>query len=77
MTSVGKIYKPTLRCEAARLRVLELVQNELGLPSADVEVTDGGTRGMRVTVKLAECDKPSAPDVEKALAAYLFEANVQ
>ena len=77
LTSVGKIYKPNLRCEAAKLRVRELVRNELGLPTADVAVVDGGARGMRVTVTLAVEDRPSVPAVEKALAAYLFEAEVR
>jgi fatty-acyl-CoA synthase len=77
LTSVGKIYKPNLRCEAAKLRVMELVRNELGLPTADVAVVDGGARGMRVTVTLAVEDRPSVPAVEKALAAYLFEAEVR
>ncbi|MFT4827594.1 MAG: fatty-acyl-CoA synthase [Paracoccaceae bacterium] len=77
LTAVGKIYKPTLRCDAARLRVTDLVRTELGLPTAGVHVTDGGARGMRVTVTLSEADRPSAPAVEKALAAYLFEAKVQ
>ena len=77
LTSVGKIYKPNLRCEAAKLRVRELVRNELGLPTADVAVVDGGARGMQVTVTLAVEDRPSVPAVEKALAAYLFEAEVR
>ncbi|AXI48203.1 acyl-CoA synthetase [Sulfitobacter sp. SK012] len=77
LTTVGKIYKPSLRCEAARLRVVDLVQNELGLSPAGVEVLDGGTRGMRVTVTLCEADRPSALIVENVLAAYLFEAEVQ
>lgn len=77
LTSVGKIYKPSLRCEAARLHVADLVHNALGLPKAVVEVVDGGARGMRVTVTLAADDQSSAAAVEKALAAYLFEAKVQ
>tara|TARA_R110002126_G_scaffold286859_1_gene439061 strand:+ start:19845 stop:21701 length:1857 start_codon:yes stop_codon:yes gene_type:complete len=77
LTSVGKIYKPSLRCEAARLHVADLVHNVLELPKAVVDVVDGGARGMRVTVTLAADDRPSAPAVEKALAAYLFEAKVQ
>jgi fatty-acyl-CoA synthase len=77
LTSVGKIYKPSLRCKAAKLRVTDLVQNELELSSAGVEALDGGARGMRVTVTLSEADRSSVPTVEKALAAYLFEAKVQ
>ncbi len=77
LTTVGKIYKPSLRCEAAKMKVAELVQNELGLPNASVDVVDGGARGMRVTVTLAKDDQSSVPAVEKALAAFLFEARVQ
>ncbi len=77
LTTVGKIYKPSLRCEAARLRVEELVRDELGLQAAEIEATDGGARGMRVTVTLDEADRPRAPEVETALAAFLFEAVVR
>ena len=77
LTTVGKIYKPSLRCKAAKLRVTDLIQNELGLSPTGVEALDGGARGMRVTVTLAEADRPSVPTVEKALAAYLFEAKVE
>jgi fatty-acyl-CoA synthase len=76
LTTVGKIYKPSLRCDAAKLMVTGLVHNDLGLPGASVDVVDGGARGMRVTVTLGEADQSSAPTVEKALAAYLFEARV-
>jgi hypothetical protein len=39
-------------------------------------VKEGGRRGLRVTVLLQEAARPSVPAVEKALAAYLFEAQV-
>lgn len=77
LTLVGKIYKPSLRCEAARMMVADLVCNELGLSAAGVEVVDGGARGMRVAVTLTEDDRGSVPALEKALAAYLFDAKVQ
>ena len=77
LTTVGKIYKPSLRCDAARLMVTELVHTDLDLPDASVDVLDGGARGMRVTVSLADADRSSASAVEKALADYLFEAQVQ
>lgn len=77
LTTVGKIYKPSLRCDAAKLRVADLVHNELGLPSSDIDVVDGGARGMRVTVTLAAGYSESVPLLEKELATYLFEAVVQ
>jgi len=77
LTTVGKIYKPSLRCEAAKRKVSELVHDELGLNNAGIDAVDGGARGMRVTVTLAEDDRSSVPTLEDALAAYLFEARVQ
>ena len=77
LTSVGKIYKPVLRCEAAKLRVTDLVHNEMGLGDANIDVVDGGARGMRVTVSVVKGDKSFVPALEQALAAYLFEAKVQ
>lgn len=76
LTTVGKIYKPSLRCDAAKRMVTGLVHNDLGLPGADINVVDGGARGMRVTVTLAGADRASAAAVKEALAAYLFEAKV-
>ena len=49
----------------------------MGLPGAQVDVVEGGARGMRVTVTLADDDKSSAGAVEKALADFLFEAQVE
>jgi fatty-acyl-CoA synthase len=77
LTTVGKIYKPRLRCDASKSMVSGLVHKELGLPEADVDVVDGGVRGMRVTVTLNQADQSSVPTVEKALASYLFEARVR
>jgi fatty-acyl-CoA synthase len=77
LTTVGKIYKPSLRCDAAKTRIADLVQNELGLASARVDVVAGGSRGMRVTVTLSEDDPSSVGEVQTALAAFLFEAQVQ
>lgn len=76
LTTVGKIYKPALRSEIARLRVEELLRDELALPQAVVEVVAGGARGMCVNVTLPAKDGASVSEVETALAAYLFEARV-
>lgn len=77
LTTVGKIYKPSLRCDAAKLRVTDLVHNEMGLHAAAIHVVDGGARGMRVTVTVVEADQASVPTLEQALAAYVFEAKLQ
>jgi fatty-acyl-CoA synthase len=76
LTAVGKIYKPSLRCEATKQMVTELVNNELGASEAKVEVVDGGVRGLRVIVTLAEAAQSLVSTVENALSSYLFEAKV-
>ena len=76
LTTVGKIYKPQLRCDAAARLVTRVVHEQLALPQARVQATEGGRRGLRVTVTLPEAARASVQAVEQALAAYLFEAQV-
>jgi fatty-acyl-CoA synthase len=76
LTSVGKIYKPQLRCDAAARLVTRIVHEQLHLPDARVQVNEGGRRGMQVTVTLPQASRLSVPVVEQALAAYLFAAQV-
>jgi fatty-acyl-CoA synthase len=76
LTSVGKIYKPKLRCDAAARAVTRIVREELALAEAQVQVTEGGRRGMRVRVTLPAGAGGSVADVERALSPYLFEAEV-
>jgi len=76
LTSVGKIYKPQLRCDAAARLVNRVVREQLALTDAQVQVSEGGRRGMRVSVTLPHAAQASVPAVQQALAAYLFEAQV-
>ncbi|MDE2565959.1 MAG: acyl-CoA synthetase, partial [Burkholderiales bacterium] len=76
LTSVGKIYKPALRCEAAARLVQRVLHEQHGLPAAQVQAQEGGRRGLRVRVTLAAAAREQQPAVEQALAAYLFEAEV-
>ena len=77
LTSVGKIYKPTLRCDAARRHVEQLLQGPLALPGATVQAAEGGRRGLRVSVRLPAPAAAERGRVELALAAYPFEAVVE
>ncbi len=76
LTSVGKIFKPTLRCDAAARLVGEVLRDQLDVPDAQVHVSHGGRRGLRVDVTLPQAARDAAEAVEKALNAYLFEARV-
>ena len=74
MTSVGKIFKPDLRVDAAHRFVEDLLRerlsDRLGAP-LPVNVSLGGPRGMRVTVTVP--DDQVAGEVERLLSAHLFE----
>jgi fatty-acyl-CoA synthase len=76
LTSVGKIYKPQLRCDAAARLVTQVVRDQLGLVDAQVRVSEGGRRGMKVSVVLPAAAVDSAPAVQQALGSYLFESRV-
>jgi fatty-acyl-CoA synthase len=76
LTSVGKVYKPQLRCDAATRAVTRLVREELALADAEVNVSEGGRRGMRVRVTLSPRARSEADHVEKVLSGYLFESAV-
>ncbi len=76
VTTVGKIFKPGLRCEAALGVVKELMHDQFNLGDAEIEAVAGGPRGMKITVLLSTAAQSSIPEVESALAAYLFEVEV-
>jgi fatty-acyl-CoA synthase len=76
LTSVGKIYKPQLRCDAARRQVALLLQQQFGLSEAQLQVSEGGRRGLLVQVTLPAAAQLQQPAVEQALAGFLFESQV-
>ena len=76
VTSVGKIYKPTLRCDAAARLVTRILQEELGIDGAEVQATEGGSRGLKVSVRLPVHDASVVHCARDALGAFLFEAAV-
>ena len=73
LTSVGKIYKPQLRCDAAARLVARVVREQCGVADARVQVSEGGKRGLRISVVVPEAARPA---VVNALTGYLFEAEV-
>ncbi len=76
LTSVGKIYKPQLRCDAAARLVARVLREQCGVADAQVQASDGGKRGLRVSVIVPEAARGAMPAVKTALAGYLFEAEV-
>ena len=57
--------------------ITDLVHDKFELTGFQVDVTDGGARGMRVTVTLQAGNAEQVPLLEDELAAYLFEAVVR
>jgi fatty-acyl-CoA synthase len=76
LTSVGKILKPPLRCDAAARLVRQIVHDQLGSGDAQVLVREGGPRGLTVSVSLPAAQRSSLANVQQALSAYLFEVQV-
>ncbi len=76
LTTVGKIYKPQLRCDAAARLVKQIVSGQLALQDAKVQVREGGRRGMTVDVKLPLAQQAAVAQVREALSSFLFEVEV-
>lgn len=53
-----------------------LLRDTLALEGAQVEVSEGGRRGMRVRVTLPASAAAMVAAVERELAGYLFESEV-
>jgi fatty-acyl-CoA synthase len=76
LTSVGKIYKPQLRCDAAARLVSRLVREQCGIADAKVQASEGGRHGLRVSVVVPQAARSAVPAIEQALSKYLFESQV-
>jgi fatty-acyl-CoA synthase len=75
VTSVGKIFKPTLRHDAVRRLVEPAVRDAAG-EAATVEVTAGGRRGTLVRVVLPPAAQHRHAAVAAALEGYLFDVEI-
>jgi fatty-acyl-CoA synthase len=76
MTSVGKIFKPQLRCDAVRRVVVEEIVKAVGVDDLQVDVATGGKRGVDVTVTLPAEHAAKGSAAEAALEGYLFDYRV-
>lgn len=75
LTSVGKVYKPELRVDAARRLVESVLEDELGLRGAQIRAADGA-RGIEVAIALGPGHAEAAERVRSRLAGYLFATRV-
>ena len=56
--------------------VSRVVSEQCGVADARVQASEGGRRGLRVSVVVPEAARAKVPDVENILAGYLFETVV-
>ena len=76
LTTVGKIYKPSLRRDATERLVRRVLVEELGLSPTRVSAGADGKRGTVVSVTVPAKQASQIPDVEKSLAGFLFASVV-
>jgi fatty-acyl-CoA synthase len=76
MTSVGKIFKPQLRCDAVQRVVVEEIVKGIGIDDLRVDVVAGGKRGVDVTVTLPAKHSAKRSAAEAVLEGYLFDYKV-
>jgi fatty-acyl-CoA synthase len=76
MTTVGKIFKPQLRCDAVQRVVKQEIVNAAGIDDFTVDVVAGGKRGIDVTVTLPAEHLAKRSAAATALEGYLFDYKV-
>jgi fatty-acyl-CoA synthase len=76
MTTVGKIFKPQLRCDAVQRVVKQEIVDAAGIDDFTVDVVAGGKRGIDVTVTLPAEHSAKRSAAATALEGYLFDYKV-
>jgi fatty-acyl-CoA synthase len=72
VTSVGKIYKPALRAEAARRSLTDQIAQVAPGSNFQVQVACEGKRGLHVDVELSTTDEATRVAVETFLKSHTF-----
>jgi fatty-acyl-CoA synthase len=73
LTGVGKIFKPPLRCDAARRAFADALASLPGGVSASVEVVDDPARGMQARITLRSAESRRSAEAE-AKARQVMDA---
>ena len=76
VTTVGKVYKPALRADAAQRVLTDVIGLIAGTALKGVSVSEGGPRGLRATVQLESPSTDVVAAVESAMGHYLIECQV-
>lgn len=76
VTSVGKIFKPQLRCDAVERLLRPQVVAAAQTDAVSVTATAGGKRGTAVEVRLPAAAAARRAEIEAVLQGYLFDYDV-
>lgn len=71
-TAVGKLYKPALRAEAALRMLKPRLKDLAGDHLIDVRASEGGKRGLDISVTLTEPHEAIEAAIREELGAYVF-----
>jgi fatty-acyl-CoA synthase len=77
VTSVGKIFKPQLRCDAVERLLGPQLVAAAGNAAVSVTASAGGKRGTTVVVRLPAAAAARRNEVEAVLQGYLFDYAVE
>ncbi|MDI1260206.1 AMP-binding protein [Aquabacterium sp.] len=77
VTTVGKVYKPALRADAASRVLTDVLGPLAGAAFVGVSVVEGGPRGLRATVHLKSPSADVLAAVDGAVGHYLIDCQVQ
>lgn len=76
MTGVGKIYKPALRADAAQRVLSEALRSVAGTAVEEVAVKEGGSKGLRVRVRVSDASEEVRAKLNALLGAYVVESEL-
>ena len=76
LATVGKIFKLTLRSNAAKQKILDPVRNALQIVYAEINVAKDDPRFSCLTFSIPEGNHSDINAVENALVTLLFEAKL-
>lgn len=77
LTGVGKIFKPALRCDAAKRVVVALLSGLAPPDPVAVDVVAGGKRGMEVSITVKDADQELLTAIAGALDGHLFDLQIK
>ena len=76
LTTVGKILSHNYDALLQELKVDDLLKTEFNIDNANININLGGTKGMVVTVSLANSSKDTISKIESILTKFTFESNI-